>query len=147
MSTPSPDPQKGDLAYQSSEASEHGLLSHVHTCTCSEKPQEAPKTDLGHAHAIPKTTLHHVIGLSHTSNMLSHAHVHATPKMTCTCHNIQEDCENLGEDEIRQNRKLEEDRIEVSPMPPALPPRPPPRPRYDGSLNSRYRPRIGKTIF
>lgn len=43
-----------------------------------------------------------------------------------------------------QARKLEEDRIEVSPLPPALPPRPPPRPRYEGvgSLNSRYRPRM-----
>ncbi|KAJ8925505.1 hypothetical protein NQ315_009344 [Exocentrus adspersus] len=165
MSSPSPDPQKVEHAYQSSEASDHGLLNHApHTCTCSEKLNviETPKTELTHTHCVPKTNLHHVINLSHAPSSTSHihpinqavhVHVHPSPKTgqmpkivppSCTCH-IQEDCETIGNmDSVAQNRKIDEDRIEVSPLPPALPPRPPPRPRYDGngSLNSRCRPRI-----
>lgn len=159
MSSPSPDPQKGDLTYQSSETSDHGLLSHVHTCTCSEKSTiESTKTELApHTHCMPKSAHHHVISLSHPPNTTSHLHPHVhvhttpkietTPKMSCTCHNKQEDCETIGEIEPRgPSRKMEpDDRIEVSPLPPALPPRPPPRPRYEGSLSSRQRPRmIGK---
>lgn len=161
MSTPSPDPQKGDLTYQSSETSDHGLLSHVHTCNCSEKQTvDQSKTELTHTHCMPKSNHHHVISLSHPPNATSHLHPHVhvhtspkietAPKISCTCHKKQEDCENIGEIEQRgQNRKMEpDDRIEVSPLPPALPPRPPPRPRYDGSLNSRYRPRmIGKCFL
>lgn len=44
-------------------------------------------------------------------------------------------------------RKIEaDDRIEVSPLPPALPPRPPPRPRGEGlgTLNSRSHYREGR---
>lgn len=155
MSSPSPDPPKGDLTYQSSETSEHGLLSHVHTCNCSEKSHaDQTKTELSHTHCIPKPNHHHVLSLSHPPNATSHLHPHVyvhtspkietTPKISCTCHNKQEDCENVVEIEQRvPNRKMEpDDRIEVSPLPPALPPRPPPRPRYEGSLNSRHRPRM-----
>lgn len=50
-----------------------------------------------------------------------------------------------GVQEIREGGGLQEtkqdadDRIEISPLPPALPPRPPPRPRVDGqgTLNAR----------
>ncbi|KAG5868087.1 hypothetical protein JTB14_008545 [Gonioctena quinquepunctata] len=153
MSSPSPDPQKGDLAYQSSDTSDHGLLSHAHSCTCSEKPAaDPPKTEHSHTHCLTKPNLHHALNLSHAPLATGHAHIHSSPKIgpmpksvssSCTCH-IQEDCENVAErDQCGQGRKTEaDDRIEVSPLPPALPPRPPPRPRYDGSLNSRCRARI-----
>lgn len=150
MSSPSPDPQKAEHAYQPSEASDHGLL---HGCTCSD----TPKTDLNLPHGVSKPGHHHVINLSHAPTPTSHVHpigqpvhvhVHPSPKTgqvakmaspPCTCH-VQEGCENVQEEEPgTQGRKVDEDRIEVSPLPPALPPRPPPRPRYDGSLGSRCR--------
>ncbi|KAJ8980143.1 hypothetical protein NQ317_014637 [Molorchus minor] len=134
-------PKKVDHAYPSSEASDHGLLSHVHTCTCSDKANvDPPKTDLSHPpHCLPTANHHHAS---------VHVHVHPSPKTshgakiappTCTCH-LQEDCENVDDMESRsQNRKAEaDDKIEVSPLPPALPPRPPPRPsEVLDDLNSR----------
>lgn len=156
MSTPSPDLQKGDLTYQSSETSDHGLLTHVHTCTCSDKTlSNTAKNETNHTHlGTRQGNLQQIVNTSHSS---IHAHnvIHSQspktehiPKVigsSCTCH-IQEDCENTeGFGQSGQGRKSEaDDRIEVSPLPPALPPRPPPRPRYDGSLGSRYTPRLCK---
>ncbi|RZC36952.1 hypothetical protein BDFB_007382 [Asbolus verrucosus] len=166
MSSPSPDPQKGvDHTYQSSETSDHGLLTHGHACPCNEKANiDSSKTDL-HAHCLSKSSHHHnIISLSHVPantnhihpiNQSVHVHVHASPKTahtpkipsTCTCH-LQEDADAIAEADgsLGQSaRKLEaDDRIEVSNLPPALPPRPPPRPRLDGTLNSRHRPRNRK---
>ncbi|XP_072391707.1 uncharacterized protein [Diabrotica undecimpunctata] len=148
MSTPSPDPQKGELAYQSSETSDRGLLAHVHTCTCSDKPStENTKNENTHVHAgVRSGSLQQIVNINHA---VAHSHspkIGHAPKVksvSCRCH-IQDDCENIGEfNQTEQGRKNEaDDRIEVSPLPPALPPRPPPRPRYDGSLSSRYRSRI-----
>lgn len=49
---------------------------------------------------------------------------------------MQEIRESVGGQETKQEA---DDRIEISPLPPALPPRPPPRPRVDGqgTLNAR----------
>ncbi|CAG9764423.1 unnamed protein product [Ceutorhynchus assimilis] len=171
MSSLSQDPSKMDHHYQCSESSDHGLLTHTHTCTCCRdciETPESPKTENLHPHCIAKSTAHHqhhVINLAHphlqTSHVhLGHHHVPSSPKNgnqaaklqgSCTCH-IKAENETDDRSSIEptpQTRKLDEDRIEVSPLPPALPPRPPPRPRYDGtnSLNSRYRPRICKYIF
>ncbi|KAJ8955808.1 hypothetical protein NQ318_005349 [Aromia moschata] len=139
MSSPSPDPQKVDHAYPSSEASDHGLLGHVHACTCSEKPSAdtPPKTDPSHQPlCLPKPAHHHVIGLGHALSASGHAlsagghaptasgHVHALgqPVHAHEGENVA-DVDQAGP----QGRKLEpDDRIEVSPLPPALPPRPPP---------------------
>lgn len=148
----SPDPQKTENAYQSSEASDHGLLTH--TCTCSDKSNYDP-TKTENVHCLTKTNHHHHHAISPTiSHMHPNVHVHPSPKTShtskvataaCTCH-VQDDGETGNEiDGGAANRKTEaDDRIEVSPLPPALPPRPPPRPRYDGhgSINSRYRPMI-----
>ncbi|XP_057656834.1 uncharacterized protein LOC130894209 isoform X1 [Diorhabda carinulata] len=146
MSTPSPDPQKGEINYQSSETSDRVLLTHIHTCTCTEKPLTEPSTN------SRSGNLQQIVNNSHGSNHIhTVAHSHS-PKIThsskmkggnCNCHK-QEDCEDIAEfEQTDQVRKTDaDDRIEVSPLPPALPPRPPPRPRYDGSLGSRYRPRI-----
>ncbi|XP_048518014.1 uncharacterized protein LOC125502786 [Dendroctonus ponderosae] len=166
MSSPPQDPPNMEHHYQSSEASDHGLLSHAHTCTCcrecADRP-ESPKTDHHHPHCVPKSSPHHVMALGNSHLQTGHVHhnhqqrVPASPKTgnpgpklagTCTCH-LKVESEGDDRPNIEQTpqaRKLEEDRIEVSPLPPALPPRPPPRPRYDGnsSLNSRYRPQIGK---
>ncbi|XP_030756895.1 uncharacterized protein LOC115882790 isoform X2 [Sitophilus oryzae] len=166
MSSASPDPSKADHHYNSSETSDHVLLSHTHTCTCCreciEKP-EPPKTELLHTHCHlkgPNHHQHHLINIGHVPIQTNHVHpnhrhVPASPKAesqsikmvaTCTCHlkveNESESVQNL--EQTAQARKIDEDRIEVSPLPPALPPRPPPRPRFEGtgSLNSRYRPRI-----
>lgn len=156
MSSPSPsDIQKSsDHAYQTSETSEHSLLKHPHVCSCCEK-DPPPKTDLtSHCHLHPKVThTHNVINLSHgnpTSHIHPttqsvHVHVHASPKSgsapklppsaICNCH-LEEGGES-GQ-EIREGGGIQEtkqdadDRIEISPLPPALPPRPPPRPRIDG---------------
>ncbi|XP_066154293.1 uncharacterized protein [Euwallacea fornicatus] len=152
--------------YQSSEASDHGLLTHAHcTCCreCATERSETPKTDHIYPPCLAKSSPHHlphhVGGLSHTHLQpshvhLNHHHVAAPPKTetgankmcgSCSCHikvdNESGDRANL--EQSAQARKLEEDRIEVSPLPPALPPRPPPRPRYEGagSLGSRYRSR------
>ncbi|KAH1001031.1 hypothetical protein HUJ04_013293 [Dendroctonus ponderosae] len=182
MSSPPQDPPNMEHHYQSSEASDHGLLSHAHTCTCcrevgpleysrlhgsngrmfqcADRP-ESPKTDHHHPHCVPKSSPHHVMALGNSHLQTGHVHhnhqqrVPASPKTgnpgpklagTCTCH-LKVESEGDDRPNIEQTpqaRKLEEDRIEVSPLPPALPPRPPPRPRYDGSssLNSRYRPQI-----
>ncbi|XP_076258589.1 uncharacterized protein LOC143195398 isoform X3 [Rhynchophorus ferrugineus] len=166
MSSPSPDPSKVDHHYPSSETSDHVLLSHTHTCTCCREcieKTEPPKTEHLHSHCHTKSNSHHqhhLININHppiqTSHVHpSHRHVPSSPKPetqttklvgNCTCHlkteNDSEDAPAIEQN--AQTRKIDEDRIEVSPLPPALPPRPPPRPRYDGtsSLNSRYRPRI-----
>lgn len=63
---------------------------------------------------------------------------------------LQSGCE--GPEDIHhgvdmQGRKLDaDDRIDISPLPPALPPRPPPRPRAEGhsTLGSRTRPQQRK---
>ncbi|XP_050293859.1 uncharacterized protein LOC126734326 isoform X2 [Anthonomus grandis grandis] len=164
MTSLTSDPSKMDHHYQSSDTSDHGLLSH-HTCTCCRECLETPETPKTEhpRHPLPSPH-HHVVNLSHTPLQMTH-HVHlnhhnhhhgaavppatASPKpqvKNCTCHlkteNEAEERQNIEPN--AQGRKLDEDRIEVSPLPPALPPRPPPRPRYEGtgSLNSRYRPRI-----
>ncbi|CAH1117348.1 unnamed protein product [Phaedon cochleariae] len=130
MSTPSPDPQKSEHAYQSSDASDHGLLGRVHACTCAEKPPSDTPPDLRHAR----------LNLDHAPHKLQ-----ATPKGgagACTCH-VREEQDGGDLEQCGQGRKMEaDDRIEVSPLPPALPPRPPPRPRYEGSLSSRVRVRM-----
>lgn len=103
MSSLSQDPSKMDHHYQSSEASDHGLLGHTHACTCcrevsappppkkktkkksfnllcllfqcTEKP-ETPKTE--HIHGIAKSSPHHqhrVINLSHSHLQTSHVHL------------------------------------------------------------------------
>lgn len=156
MSSPSPDIQKSsDHAYQSSETSDHSLLKHPHVCSCCEKEPPPPKTDLSaHCHAHPKVGhAHNVISLSHgnptshvhPSTQSVHVHVHASPKTGnaprpppaagCNCH-LEEAGD--GAPEIREgagpqdSKQDADDRIEISPLPPALPPRPPPRPRTDG---------------
>lgn len=72
-------------------------------------------------------------------------HVHSPPSSVrkstpapCNCH-LAESSENMPREGVAVGRKLEEDSIEISPLPPALPPRPPPRPRLEGqdALNSR----------
>ncbi|KAF5275053.1 hypothetical protein FQA39_LY06990 [Lamprigera yunnana] len=167
MSSPSPVPQSGtDHAFQPSDSSDHALITHP--CQCTElstvdtsKPESTlchsyipNKCKLSHNHNLinisshgPSTTTTH----SHPNNQSVHVHVHAPqnstltkqPPSNCNCH-IQ--LENENNPEVHQttttNRKSEaDDRIEVSPLPPALPPRPPPRPRTDGrsTLSSRSR--------
>ncbi|KAF5274127.1 hypothetical protein FQR65_LT04525 [Abscondita terminalis] len=169
MSSPSPVPQSGtEHTYQPSDSSDHALLNH--TCQCNEVPNiDSSKSDSTLCHSyIPnkcKLTHHHnLVNISthgssnvthpHTTNQSVHVHVHAPPNSTltkqppsnCNCH-IQLENENA---EIRQttpsNRKIEaDDRIEVSPLPPALPPRPPPRPRTDGRSTLSSRSRIPET--
>ncbi|CAG9860764.1 unnamed protein product [Phyllotreta striolata] len=150
MSSPSPDHQKAELTYQSSETSDHGLLGHVHACTCSEKAPSNPKNESGLSHMVANRPgpVQQIVNTSHASIHV-HNMIHSqSPKTeralknkggSCTCH-IQEDCETAeGFEQTGQGRKSDaDDRIEVSPLPPALPPRPPPRPRFDGSLGSRY---------
>lgn len=82
--------------------------------------------------------------------------VHTSPKDThatklapssCTCHLQNEDDGGQDGHDAGVGRKLEaDDRIEISPMPPALPPRPPPRPRMDGlgTLTNRSHLRRGE---
>lgn len=157
MSSPSPpDPQKVvEHSYQTSEEGDHVLLTHSHACQCSEKCALDSKAETTHIHCLSHH--HNVLNLTHvppssTSHIHPvsqsvHVHVHASPKTghtskvnppTCNCHT--ENTENTAETTIRQNRKIEaDDRIEVSPLPPALPPRPPPRPRNE--LTSRPRSR------
>lgn len=164
MSSPPPDQQKAvDHTYQSSETSDHGLLSHLHTCPCTaEKSLNSSKTDP--IHCLTKSSHHHnIISLSHIPtntnhihppiNQSVHVHVHASPKTphankviptNCTCHLDESDA--IAEvDASIQGRKFDsDDRIEVSNVPPALPPRPPPpRPRFDGTLTSSHPPLIG----
>lgn len=162
MSSPSPsDIQKSsDHAYQTSETSEHSLLKHPHVCSCYEK-DPLPKTDHStHCHLHPKAThTHNVINMSHgnpTSHIHPttqsvHVHVHASPKSgnapklpppVCNCHleETSEDAQEIRESSgVQETKQDADDRIEISPLPPALPPRPPPRPRLDGqgSLSAR----------
>lgn len=154
---------------------DHTPLNHSHQCSCAEKASLDPiaKTDSPkHTHhSLSKTAHHHVINLSHPPTTTSHIHpiqsvpkhVHASsPSNTChstkvitnsmcTCHVMQESSDNGNEIETSagQNaRKIEaDDRIEVSPLPPALPPRPPPRQRFEGrgTTDSRFRPQTGKS--
>lgn len=177
MSSPSPDIQKtSDHAYQTSESSDHALLTHAHTCPCTEKTSiDNPKTaDGSHTHCITSSHHHNVINLSHippttTSHIhpisqAVHVHVHASPKSghapkvtttkpKCNCHlqdNNDSNVETQEQNIAASGRKLEaDDRIEVSPLPPALPPRPPPRPRFDehGTLSSRISPRECKYLI
>lgn len=163
MSSPSPEIQKNptDHTYQSSETSEHSLLKH--TFNCSEKaPINCPKADSGHSHCLgqSKGGHHHgVIGFNSTSHVHPvSVHVHASPKdghvtkispPSCTCHLQNEEDGNQDGHDGGVGRKLDaDDRIEISPMPPALPPRPPPRPRTDGlgTLTNRSHLRGGKTV-
>lgn len=156
MSSPSPDIQKPpDLAYPSPETAD--LLKHSHNCPCSEKPPlDAPKPDLP---PCLKNPHHHIIGHAHAAPHVHpvSVHVHASPKSghapklappSCNCH-LQGDVGSVGVQEVVEGggRKIEaDDRIEVSPLPPALPPRPPPRPRGEGlgTLTSRSHFREGK---
>lgn len=165
MSSPSPSPQAGiDHTYQSGDTGDH-------PCQCNEKTnRESSKCDanLPHSHITNKSGHHHNLlnvtshgnpsTHTHTTNQAVHVHVHSPPGSThgqkiqsisCNCH-LQTEVENNAD--IHQctvpNRKNEaDDRIEVSPLPPALPPRPPPRPRTDGSntLSSRSRLQEGKS--
>lgn len=148
-------------------------LNHSHQCTCSEKASldQISKTDSPkHGHRSLSKSSHHaaVINVSHPPTTTSHIHpiqsvpmhVHAASTNTChstkvitnsmcTCHVMQEISDNGNEIEpsTQYTRKIEaDDRIEVSPLPPALPPRPPPRQRFDGreTLGSRCRPQTSK---
>lgn len=155
MSSPSPGHMTvGELPYQP-EPTDHITLSQ--SCLCPEKVEDP-------THAFQKQHTHHhnIIGLSHApANPASHlsqvhVHVHASPKTrevpkntanSCNCHLVQNsDSGEIQDATIVQTRKLDDDSIEVSPLPPALPPRPPPRPRPDGhgTLSTRRRPREGK---
>lgn len=169
MSSPSPGPQSGpEHTYQPSDSSDHALISHTHTCQCSEKPTNIDpskcESNISHSHLSGKSSHHHnLINLSthgpptttthtHPTNQSVHVHVHAPPSSThppklqsstCNCH-LQVENENPSEilQTTAPSRKIEaDDRIEVSPLPPALPPRPPPRPRTEGhsTLSSRSR--------
>lgn len=160
MSAPSPDIQKtgGEHTYQqTSDTSEHSLLKHPHVCSCCEKDSTPLKTDHStHCHSHPKIThTHNVINLTHgnpTNHMHPttqsvHVHVHASPKSGsatklpstgCNCHleeitgeNGQEIRESGGGGQETKHQDTD-DRIEISPLPPALPPRPPPRTRFEG---------------
>lgn len=158
MSSPSPEIQKSnDHPYPSSETSDHTLLKHPRVCSCCEK-EPPPKTDLAaHCHSHAKVAhAHNVLINAATSHMHPttqsvHVHVHASPKTgsatklppaACNCHleetrdGVSEIRESVGGQETKQEA---DDRIEISPLPPALPPRPPPRPRTDGqgTLNAR----------
>lgn len=156
MSSPSPGlNQMGEMPYQP----EPGVIEHLQQqCLCPEMPQDDVLCNIHKPHVHH----HNVIGLSHppstTPSHLSqvHVHVHASPKTrevaksappTCNCHLGNSDSVEIIQDaNIIQTRKLDDDSIEVSPLPPALPPRPPPRPRTDGhgTLPSRMRSRDGK---
>lgn len=154
MSSPSPDIQKSsDHAYQTSETSDHSLLKHPHVCSCCEK-DPPPKTDLSthHCHLHPKVThTHNVINLSHANptshihptTQSVHVHVHASPKSgsapklspaACNCHldETGDGGQEIRDGGVQETKQDADDRIEISPLPPALPPRPPPRPRLDG---------------
>ncbi|KAB0804276.1 hypothetical protein PPYR_01246 [Photinus pyralis] len=168
MSSPSPVSQiPTEHTYQPSDSSDHVLISH-NNCQCTEVlNKDSPKCDPNVCHSFPqnkcKSNHHHnLINLSthgpantthsHSTNQSVHVHVHSPPGSTlskqppqtaCNCHSPLENESNADVHQtIQSNRKIEaDDRIEVSPLPPALPPRPPPRPRTDvhGTLNSRSR--------
>ena len=158
MSSPSPDTQKSadHACPPATETGDHAILPpHAHSCLCNEKPNlENPKSETTHSHCLSQGHHLNVINLSHAPpattnhvhpvNQPVHIHSHSSPKIgnipkalqpKCNCH-LQEGCEGNPEvldENVAQSRKLEpDDRIEVSPLPPALPPRPPPRPRFDG---------------
>lgn len=151
MSSPSPETQKSPDLYPSNEATD--LLKHPHVCTCGEK-SSIDLTEISH-----KNIHHHnAINLGQASHVHPvNVHVHASPKsghsvkMTspaCSCH-LQDD-RDVGQDarDVGGGRKLDpDDRIEISPLPPALPPRPPPRPRFEGhgTLLSRSPMREGES--
>lgn len=164
MSSPLPGSQSStENHYQPSDSNDHALLNHANACQCHDKTNSDPsKCESGssHCHLNNKNNHHHnLINLSlhvpthsHSTNTAVHVHPHSTPTSvhsskvqtsTCNCHLQSENQSNL---EIIQqsvsNRKHEaDDRIEVSPLPPALPPRPPPRPRIDdlNTLSTRSR--------
>lgn len=147
MASPSPSDLKPlplEHAYQSSDTI---------SCHCGVDKLETNKTERDRERISPVSIQYqHTHAHQHYQHTAAHAlsqvhvHVHTpapqAPKTmaNCTCHlqNVN-DAENGGQD---PERKIEaDDRIEISPLPPALPPRPPPRPRYDGSLSGRYRQR------
>lgn len=167
MSSPSPDaPKIADLAYQQhqqhqqhqAEEAEHILLSHSHQCQCSgEKCGLEGKPETAHIHCLARH--HNVLSLTHvppssTSHIHPisqsvHVHVHASPKASpgpkpgappCGCHVDSRNDEAVESALNLQPRKADpDDRIEVSPLPPALPPRPPPRPRNEMLSRPRSR--------
>ncbi|KAK9886652.1 hypothetical protein WA026_017573 [Henosepilachna vigintioctopunctata] len=170
MSSPSPDlPNSSEYLHQ--HPSDNELTHPSQKCQCNEKLDEIIetfKTEPPHLHCPLRTTNHH--HSSHALNAPSHSHpvnqlsqinqiscsthniqsIQSSPKINpatklsktgCSCH-LPEDEHGKEETERRDVRKFEpDDRIEISPLPPALPPRPPPRPRFDSSLGSRYRTR------
>ncbi|XP_018327733.1 homeobox protein 2 isoform X2 [Agrilus planipennis] len=170
MSSPSPGPQSSiENAYHPSDTSEHALLSFNHTRQCIENncPLENPKpcniqcshVKPSHHHNILNHPHHTTLSTSHSQNAINqavHVHVHNSLNQVlpskvspppCNCHLQSDNESNLEKHEVvahgQNKNKIEvDDRIEVSPLPPALPPRPPPRPRSDGlgTLNSRSLP-------
>lgn len=105
---------------------------------------------------VPPSTTNHI----HPISQSVHVHVHASPKTThtpkvvtpsCNCHVVSGNSGDGGDvsgitnsDNVvvmNQVRKVDmaDDRIEVSPLPPALPPRPPPRPRNEITSRPRSR--------
>lgn len=164
MSSSSPDPSKSpDHLLPVNENNE--LIHPNQKCQCNERLRdtiETPKTDLSHPHCSSKAIHHHHSTQTLTAPQHSHQinqlnqinqiscsvhtiqNIQASPNTGCSCH-FQEESHQKDEVDVRELRKFEsDDRIEISPLPPALPPRPPPRPRFDSSLNSRYRTRIGE---
>lgn len=169
MSQPSsPEPQKrgppstsSDGLQLSETCCEHGILSsptvqhhHQHfQCKCNLEKPTTESTNAEISSSNPHCHHHHVAS---PINQSVHVHVHAQPKNAaqCGCYH-KESAEPIStadvhERESASSRKIDDDnRIEVSPLPPALPPRPPPRPRLgDGSFGTLRRAgsrsRIGK---
>lgn len=150
MSGTAPDPQKPQL----SESAMEENINHHHKCTCDEI-ENFPKIETGIVNNHIKTPQlnnrhlnnqcnNHNCSQNRESNKASSTKTNvtttSTPKIiqsNCTCH-LQDS--QKDKDDVNNLRKFEaDDRIEISPLPPALPPRPPPRPRFDSSLGSRYR--------
>nr|CAH7760227.1 unnamed protein product [Callosobruchus chinensis] len=143
MSTPStPDPQKGELL--SSDASEHGLLP---PCPCQQHecsaPPHTPKADhQGHNHHNMRHVHQTHYNKNITASCPTHLHHQAKVSGACggCCHTHrppEEEPVSVGSGDdagggVCRKNDHPDDRIEVSPLPPALPPRPPPRPRYGG---------------
>lgn len=143
MSSP---PPGGEMPYQPSPS----------PCHCFEKtlepiePPTHPQLCPSHLAKIHHAHHHH----GHAPPNQTHVHVHAPPKQRdtppvtqCNCHlSVNSDTEVIQEVNVVRERKLDDDSIEVSPLPPALPPRPPPRPRTEGLGTLNNRRRLGKSF-
>lgn len=129
-----------------SETSHIHCLAHHHNVL---NLTHVPPTTTNHIHPISQSVRVHV----HASPKTSHSPKVVTP--SCNCHIVNGsdggDVTGIvsGGDNVvmSQVRKIDaaDDRIEVSPLPPALPPRPPPRPRNE--IISRPRSRECKCLL